>query len=261
VTRLLAAEVRKFGTIWSTWLIFGITALAVAVFGTIVGFVRPGRRTRDLLEPLRGTSRWFDLVFSTLSIALDLALVLGILCVTGEYRHKTVTPTYLAEPRRGRVVVAKLLASAGGGAVIAVVGGVVALGLGLSVVGAGIGTGGRMLTEYGHVFPGILAGSVLYAVYGVGLGALLKNQVVALVTGLGVAAVVEPIIDAAVPSVGRWLPGQAAQALYSVTAHAGGFGSGTTNLVAWWQGALALLGYGLVLAVFGSLTTLRADVT
>jgi len=261
VTRLLAAEIRKFRTIWSTWLILGITALAVAVFSTIVGFVRPGRRARDFLEPLRGTSRWFDSVFSTLSIALDLALVLGILCVTGEYRHKTVTPTYLAEPRRGRVVAAKLVASAGGGVVIAVVGGVVALGFGLSVVGAGIGTSNRMLTEYRHVFPGVLAGSVLYALYGVGLGALLKNQVVAIVTGLGVTAVVEPIIVATVPSVGRWLPGQAAQALYSVTAHATGLGNGTGNLVAWWQGALALLGYGLVLAVAGSLTTMRADVT
>jgi hypothetical protein len=258
---LLAAELKKFRTIWSTWVILGIAAFAVGAFSTIVGFAPRGRTTRDLLEPLRGSSRWFDSVFSTLSIALDLALVLGILCVTGEYRHKTVTPTYLAEPRRGRVVVAKLTASAAGGVVIAAVAGAVALAFGYAVVAAGIGDGSRMLTEYRHVFPGVLAGTVLYAVYGVGLGALLKNQVVAIVTGLGVAAVVEPIIVATVPAVGKWLPGQVAQALYSVTANASGFNNGITHLVPWWQGGLALLGYGLVLAAAGSFTTLRSDVT
>ena len=127
--------------------------------------------------------------------------------MTGEYRHKTITPTYLAEPRRGRVVVSKLLASALGGAVVAVVAGAVALVFGFSVVGAGIGDVNRMLTEYRHVFPGVLAAAILYAIYGVGLGALLKNQVVAIVVGLGVTAILEPIIVGVVPSVGKWLPG------------------------------------------------------
>jgi hypothetical protein len=131
----------------------------------------------------------------------------------------------------------------------------------LAVVAAGIGTLDRMLTEYRHVFPGVLAAAVLYAIYGVGLGALLKNQVVAIVVALGVTAIIEPIMVAAVPSVGKWLPGQAAQALESVTANASGLNNGLTHLVTWWQGGLALLGYGVVLAAAGSFTTLRSDVT
>ena len=118
-----------------------------------------------------------------------------------------------------------------------------------------------MLTEYRHVFPGVLAAAILYAIYGVGLGALLKNQVVAIVVGLGVTAILEPIIVAVVPSVGRWLPGQVAQALESVTANANGLNNGITHLVPWWQGGLALLGYGVVLAAAGAFTTLRSDVT
>lgn len=261
MTRQFMAEIKKFRTIWSTWLILGITALLVGALTSVVAFAPHNRRGADLLFPARGTTRWFDSVFSTLTISLTLALVFGILCMTGEYRHKTITPTYLAEPRRGRVVAAKLLAAAVGGAVVAVVAGAVALVFGYSVVGAGIGNAGRMLTEYRHVFPGVLVAAVLYAVYGVGLGALLKNQVVAIVVGLGVTAIVEPIIVGVVPSVGKWLPGQVAQALESVTANASGFNDRITHLVPWWQGGLALLGYGVVLAAAGSLTTLRSDVT
>ena len=54
-------------------------------------------------------------VFSVLDNARLLALVLGVLIITGEYRHKTVTPTFLAEPRRGRVVAAKLGVGFGAG--------------------------------------------------------------------------------------------------------------------------------------------------
>lgn len=157
---------------------------------------------------------------------------------------------------------AKLLASALGGAAVGVVAGVVALVFGFAVVAGGIGNLTTMLTEYRHVFPGILVAAVLYALYGVGLGALLKNQVVAIVVGLGMTAVVEPIISGVLPAVGKWLPGEAAQALESVTSDVSrGLGGGVTSLVPWWQGGLALLGYGIVLAAAGVLTTLRSDVT
>ena len=56
-----------------------------------------------------------------------------------------------------------------------------------------------------------------------------------------------------VPSVGEWLPGQAAQALVVGDGQRpAGFGAAPPL---WWRGgraALALLGYGLVLAVVGS---------
>ena len=260
--RQVSAELKKFRTIWSTWLILGITAFVTAALTSVIAFA-PRRHDRGgVILAVRGSAHWFDSVFSILTVSLDLALVLGILCMTGEYRHKTITPTYLAEPRRGRVVASKLVASVLGGAVVGVVAGAVSLVFGLSVVAGGIGNLSTMLTEYRHVFPGVLAAAVLYAVYGVGLGALLKNQVVAIVVGLGVTAIVEPIVVGVVPAVGKWLPGQAAQALESVTANVSrGFGGGITQLVPWWQGGLALLGYGLVLAVTGALTTLRSDVT
>jgi len=46
------------------------------------------------------SARFFSVVhhvFSVLDVSRILALVLGAIIITGEYRHKTVTPTFLAE--------------------------------------------------------------------------------------------------------------------------------------------------------------------
>ncbi len=261
MTRLVRAEVAKLRTVWPTWVLLVIMAVVVGGIASAVGFAP--HRGEGVLFPPRGTIPWFDSVFSILALALDFSLVLGVLMVTTEHRHKTITPTFLVEPRRGRVTAAKLVVSAGGGVVMAVVAGAVGLAFGFAVVGAGYGNRMEMLTEFRHVWPGVAAAAALYGLYGVGLGALLKNQAVSIVVGLGVTTIVEPILTGALPSAARWLPSEAAQALESVTARpqVHGFGSNLVHLVPWWAGALVLLGYGVALAAAGSVTTLRADVT
>jgi len=268
VSRLLRAEVLKLRTVWSTWVILLVTMGLTGALGVLVGFAPHRRALAEGLFPARGTPAWFDDVFSTMAVAITLSLILGIISVTGEYRHKTVTPTLLAEPRRGHTVAAKLVVSAGGGLLVGLAGCVMGLLLGLGLVAGGFGNTSSMLTEYRHVFPGILAAATLYAVYGLGLGAMLKNQIVALVAGLGFEVVVTPIFVGMLPGVGRYFPSQSAAALESVAAAArrgtrafSAFGSGTSHLLTWWEGALMLLAYGVVLSLAGTLTTLRADVT
>jgi ABC-2 type transport system permease protein len=101
-------------------------------------------------------------------------------------------------------------------------------------------------------------GTGLFAVYGVGLGALLKNQVVAIVVGLGFTLVIENIVAAIWPTIGEYLPGQAAAALEDAVTNIGG----TTSVrLPWWGGAVMVLVYGVALCVIGALTTLRSDVT
>ena len=264
MTRLLRAEVFKLRTVWSTWLLLAITGVLVVFLTTLTALVSPGQREAATF-PARGSGAWLDIVFSSMTVAVYLALILGTVMITGEHRHKTITPTFLAEPRRARIAVSKLVVALGGGLVVGLVAGAVSLVVGLVLAGAGVAPVGRVLTEYRHVWPGVAAAAVLYGAYGVGLGALLKNQVVAIVVALVAVAVIEPIIGVVAPSAARWLPGSAASALESLGANArshAAFGAGGgVHLVVWWVGALVLLGYGVVLAGLGSLTTLRADVT
>jgi ABC-2 type transport system permease protein len=287
--RLLRAEVRKLWTVWSTYVLFGIVVVIDLLFGFGLSFARGGRHGGTAGLVPHGSALWFANVFAVLDNARLLALVLGVLIITGEYRHKTVTPTFLAEPRRGRVVTAKLKVSFGGGVVLGVVTMVTGLVLGFLLVALkvhscflGLSDGGvqqgmsqalcraqhgvyfvanthTMWHQWSLIAPGVILGTGLFAIYGLGLGALLKNQVVAIVVGLGFTLVVETIVTAIWPTIGEYLPGQAATALED--AHRTGFNGGTVQLLPWWGGAVMLVVYGVVLAVLGTTTTLRSDIT
>ena len=290
--RLLSAENRKLRTIWSTYVLFGIVALIDLAFCFAIAFAPGGRRGGTAGIVPHGSTQWFTNVFSVLDNSRLLALVLGVLIITGEYRHKTVTPTFLAEPRRGRVVTAKLVIGFAGGILLGAVTMLMGLIIGLILVGVkvhscvtlngvkpllGVQQGmsqamckaqhglyfvantHTMWHDWSRIAPGVILGTGLFAVYGVGLGALLKNQVVAIVTGLGFTLVVETIVGAIWPTIGEYLPGEAATALEDAARTT--FSGTTTRLLPWWGGAVMLVIYGIVLAFVGTLTTLRSDVT
>ncbi len=203
--------------------------------------------------PPVGSSQYEQLAFAVPANVTVLTLILGIIGMTQEYRHRTATPTFLASPRRGRVVVAKLLAYAAAAAPFALV--VVAV-TALTVL---LHAGARGAAPAWTVESlGVLARSglalVVYAVIGVGLGALFRNQVGAIVGSLVYLFVVEPIIRQIPATAGfyKWLPGGALEAMTATF-------QGPDVLTAW-QGGLLLLGYGLLAAVLGTLLAVRRDV-
>ena len=282
---LLRAEVRKLWTVWSTYLVFGIVVLLDWIFGTALAFAPGGRHGGSAGIVPHGSLQWFTNVFSVLDNARLLALVLGVLIITGEYRHKTVTPTFLAEPKRGRVVSAKLGVSFGAGVLLGVATMLAGLVLGLVLVAVNVHScqtfGGveqgmskalcsahqglyyvanthDMWHDWSQIAPGVILGSGLFAIYGLGLGSLLKNQIVAIVVGLVFTLVVESIIGAIWPTIGEYLPGQAATALEDAARTSF---RANSPLLPWWGGAVMLLVYGVALAFVGTFTTLRSDIT
>jgi ABC-2 type transport system permease protein len=185
------------------------------------------------------------------------ALLLGVLIITVEFRHKTVTTSFLVTPRRWRFVLGKLLMAAIAAAVLAVV--LVAatvVGGGIAVSAAG-GSFGALVGQLGAVAPGLILVFVLFALLGVGVGSLVTNQVAAIIICLGWFLIVENIIEAIWSGTVKWMPSGAASAAANVTA---GRGS-DIGLFNWWQGSLLILAYGLVFAAIGSFVLSRRDIT
>jgi ABC-2 type transport system permease protein len=182
------------------------------------------------------------------------SLMLGIVGMAGEYRHKTVTDTFLGTPRRGRVVADKLV-------VYAVAG--VAVGLVSSVVSTTVtalwmsGKGGSLDLSDPAVWQ-TLAGCVVwnacFAAIGVGLGALIRNVVGAIAVALAWIALVEGIVNQLLGDLGKWLPFASGVALEDIPA------ANVEQLPAW-GGGLVLATYAVVFAAIAVSTTVRRDVS
>jgi ABC-type transport system involved in multi-copper enzyme maturation permease subunit len=195
-----------------------------------------------------------QVAFAQIAGAVVFVVILGIIGMTQEYRHRTATPTFLTTPRRGRVVAAKVLAYLLVGIPFAVIVTAVNL-IVLEIYARARGTAPSLGGDNLRVILGAGSALVIYAVIGVGIGALLRNQVGAIVGALVYLYVIEPLVGGigAISSAYKWLPGGALRAM---TTPFGG-----PDVLHPWQGALLLLGYGLLAAVLGTLLTVRRDVT
>ncbi len=185
------------------------------------------------------------------------ALLLGTLMVTSEFRHKTVTTSFLVTPQRPRFVGAKLLTAAlvsAGLALFLLV--VTVLGGGLVLALRG-GSFSNMIRQVPAVAPGMLLVYALFGILGVGVGSLLTNQVAAIIVCLGWFLIVEQIVIGIWHGTSKWLPSGAASAAANVTRGRGNdFG-----LFSWWQGSLLILAYGLIIAAIGSVILIQRDIT
>ena len=202
---LVAAEWLKLRT---TRLLQGMIPAAVAISCAAVAGVVLSTDAAQL-ESTEGIRR----ALSVTGAGAVLVLVLGILVSAGEYRHGTIVDTFLTTPRRHRVVAAKLTVAAGLG-----------LGAGVMIAAASLGIAGLLYRSQGATFPfgdaevwltlaGTLAYTTLFAVLGVAIGAVVRNQVSAVGGALVWFAVVEHTLVNLIPSVGRWLPAGAGQAI------------------------------------------------
>lgn len=273
IARSVGAELLRVLSTRIWWILalvlLGYTAFVAAFLALFLG---------DLGALLGGGTRLpprsiADLVYSTAtSVGYLVPVLLGALIVTSEHRNRTLTPTLLAEPRRGVVVAGKAIAGAAFGALYGIVGLLASVGLGAAVIAWG---GGDPLLGSGDTWALILRAVLamaLWGLVGVGLGGLVANQVVAIVLLLVFTQFVEPILRLVggiwewSAEVGKFLPGAASDALVG----AGLFGSlGALDpsaagmhsaALSWWEGGLVLAALAAVLLVLSRVTTWRRDV-
>jgi ABC-2 type transport system permease protein len=132
-------------------------------------------------------------------------LVLAIIGITGEWRHRTITSSLLAAPDRVPFLAAKTIAFAVAGLVLSVL-----ISIAVGIAGYAILSARDLPTpELGELlerFARNAGVAALGGAFGVGIGAILRNQVVAIVGVLVMAFAVEPALVALAPEVGRFGP-------------------------------------------------------
>ena len=261
-TAALAAEWRKLTSTALWW----VLALGMAAYLAFVGAAMAFSLTvapEGFAPPLGGLDAALTVYGVLNAVGYVFPLVVGTLLVTTEVRHKTLTQTLLAEPRRGVVLGAKLVLAAGIGLLYGVAGVVGLVAAGAPVLSA-VGDGAFL--DDPEVVRALLLGVLvtgLWAVLGTGFGAVVPQQVAAVVAILAFTQFVEPIARLALGAVdglsvvSAYLPGAAADAVVGASLFSQ---MGDVDLLPAWAGALVLLGYAAALTLAGRLATFARDV-
>jgi len=248
MTRLLGAELFKMRTTRTFYgLLAGCLGLIylITVLASALGHHTGGEHVMRGLMGLAGLAGAF-------------ALVLGVLSISTEFRHGTITPTLLVAPRRVPLMLAKLVAAVLTGLLLGLLAtGFVAVAVSLISNARGYDDGSTGSEVLRMFVGGTLAGG-LYGAIGLGLGAIVRNQVGGIIGGLVYIFVLEPLLRL-IPTVGDWireygLDGTTDAITYTQGPHA-------DHVLGQVPGGLLLLGYTTVLVVAGILLTGRRDVT
>ncbi|QAY72455.1 ABC transporter permease [Agromyces protaetiae] len=274
--RALASEFQKVFTTRMWWVLLIVLAAYVAFMsgglGAFFGWVTANPEQAAAAGGGGGTGLPPGLDLAPLlysfasSVGYVFPVLLGALAVTSEFRHKTLTPTFLATPNRGAVLSAKLVSQLVFGALFGVVGFAVSVGAGAGVLAAwGLDTGLDSTDTWALIGRGVLA-LALWGAIGVGLGSVVPNQVAAIVIVIAFTQFLEPILrfvsslSDITAQIGKFLPGAASDALVGASFYSVA-GMGATTSLEWWQGGLVLAGYAVILTIIGGLTTWRGDVS
>ena len=243
---MIRSEFRKLSTIRGPWLL--LAAGPVLVVAGITGLVQSGGDVHD--PAVQGKA------LAHVALAALFTLIFGILAVAGEYRHGTVTDTFLSFPDRGRVVAAKLTVYGLVGAAAGLVSSAVAIVVTAAWWAAKGGSFQLSGAGTWQTIGGGVAVNVAFAAIGVGIGALVHNLAAAIAAALAWIALVEGIAGQLLGSgLARWLPFYSSEALGRANM------TGTARLLPQWGGGLVLAGYAALFATAAIVTTLRRDVT
>jgi ABC-2 type transport system permease protein len=191
-------------------------------------------------------------LLSLSSIAGVFAALAGVLLVTSEYRFGTIRPTILFNPVRSHVLAAKVVVGALAGIVFGILAEIIGWAVGYAVLDArgitvALSSGDILLLTLGG-----LASVAVWGAIGAGLGAIIHNQVGGIITLLAWGFVVDNLLFGLAPSVGRFTPDRASDAL---------MGLRVDHLVSPGVGAITLLAWAGALGVLGIAMSVRQDIT
>jgi ABC-2 type transport system permease protein len=244
LTGLLASEWLKIRTTRTAlWYLLGLVVIVgIAVAGQVAN------APDFILESEEG----FIDTLEASSAATFFTLLFGIIGMTGEYRHETVTHTFLATPVRERVVVAKVLTYAGAGLALGVFAVLITFAMALPWLAAKDADPTLLDRDVGLFLVGVLATAALWGALGIAFGSVFPNQVGAIVIVLVWLLIVENILFGLLPEVAPYTPGGAARGLMQIDGE---------DVLSMWSAAAVTIGYVIALAGIGARLVIQRDVT
>jgi len=200
---------------------------------------------------------------------LLMVMLVAILLITNEFYHQTATATFLATPKRTRVIVAKLLTASLMAVGFWLVSTVISVIVGTIFFSAeGVGNSLGNWTAQQSVLLNLLV-YALWGIFGIGVGVLLRSQIGATITAavlytigtyaaIAVLALIHEylikedwVFEAAI-----YIPPLASE--HVVGSLDGQLGD--TDLPARWVGVVVLVGWALALGTIGTLITRKRDI-
>jgi ABC-2 type transport system permease protein len=249
MTRLLRAETLRLATTRSYWLL-ATGALALIAGGT--GATAAATSFTPGTSPTRAT-------LAIAGLAQTVALLAGVLSVTSEFRHKTITPAVLITPRRTPLLVAKLITMAVAGLAFGLAATAMAAAITLPLLAARHIPAGISGTQAAAIIAGGGIATALAAALGVGVGAIIRNQVGAIVTVLALLYVAEPLLGF-IPHVGTAVQKYGLGGLAAAAAQTTGFPA-TAQLLSQGAAVLVLTAYAAAVLLGGGALLRRRDIT
>ena len=193
MSALLQAELLKLRTTRTFFALVG-AALALSLLVVVLVSVLGGDFTEKDVRDL------FTADFTGLFIIL-----LGVIGMAGEWRHRTITSTILAAPDRLRLLTAKMLSYAAAGVVLSLIVTLTIMVVGTVILSARGEETAAVSDLLDVLWRNLLVAGLLGAL-GVGIGAVIRNQIVAIVGVLFVSFVLEPTLIGLAEDYGRFGP-------------------------------------------------------
>lgn len=262
MTNAIKAELRKFMTTRLWWGMAIGVAIVSAGFALLFAIVYTSGVDPESGFGSGSPTQLANSVYTGgISFAYLFMLVIGVMQIGSEYRHKTITSTFLSVPKRGKAMLAKVLGLTIIAAGYAVLSMVLAVAVGAITLNAR-GFDPFPTSGVWRTIALALLVLALWALIGLGVGILIPNQVAAILVGVGVAWIAEPILglvlqvwDFTSKYIAPILPSAATQATLDVARMPG------QHVLPWWGGALTLAAWALLFAGAGIVRVLKQDIS
>ncbi len=265
------AEIRKIFSTRLWWgLMLGLIVVSgglAALFASLVGSTSAGgsdRSQNPFLVMSKGTAQ---LIYSggfSFNVTPLFPLALGVILITQEFRHQTISATLLSVPQRVKLMLAKVVAVIAVGVVYGIVHDVVSGGFGglvLALKGQKTYLGD---TDILQTFAVSLLVFVLWALLGFGFGLLIRNQLAAVFLALGIAFIAHIALSIVFGALGwdtppKFLPDNLSVGMLVTSDPTGG--AGADPYFSPVVNGLIFFGYAVVLSGLGSWLLARRDVS